>query len=288
MKQVTLPVAFLLLLLTSCESGTQPATQPKIPAPEKVYTITDFTDTLARQNKGTPGTIENALQLYNTIIPLDSTVADSAASALVLFINSVVSTKNDSLFKSPGYQDLLPNPAAGNLTEQQKAVYSALHANRLKLVHDGEGGMYFVPLFEMILPGIKDKTSAPVDDYLDLKAKEDTTPTLLDAGLAIETEDLADRLTTSEQLLAQQLPLHFKTVATNLNRFYTRAFILGSDNSPSLNRETFFLSEPFKNGYTYLLAKYPSTKAAATVKEWMAVVASGDRKKVEEFKNAFN
>lgn len=288
MIKVTTLVALLLLFLASCESGTQPAAEPKIPAPEKEYTLTDFTDTLAVQNKTTPGIIAHTLQLYNTIIAHDSTAADSAAVAVLQFIGTVVSAKNDSLFSSPGYQDLLPNPADGNLTERQKAVYSALHANHLKLVHDGEGGMYFVPLYEMILPGIKDKTSAPVDTYLDLRAKEDTTPTLLDAGLVIETEELADRLATSEQLLGQKLPISFKTDATNLNRFYNRAFILGSDNSPSLNRETNTFSDQFKNGYAYLLAKYPATKAAAAVKDWMAVVESGDKTKLDEFRKAFN
>ncbi|RYZ58476.1 MAG: hypothetical protein EOO14_09670, partial [Chitinophagaceae bacterium] len=139
MRKVTTLLALLLLILVSCESGTQPAAEPKIPAPEKEYTLTDFTDTLAMQNKTAPGIIPHTLQLYNTIIAHDSTAADSAASALLQFIGTVVSAKNDSLFSSPGYQDLLPNPATGNLTEQQKAVYSALHENHLKLVNDGEG-----------------------------------------------------------------------------------------------------------------------------------------------------
>ena len=173
------------------------------------------------------------------------------------------------------------------MTEQQKRALSALRANHLKAVRDGEGGLYLVPLYELILPGIKDRTTAAVDNYLDLLAKEDTTPTFLDAGLAIEIEALGDRLATSEQLLGQPLPESFKSKITQLNRFYTRAFLMGSDNSPSLEYNTLRFTENFKNGYAYFLAKYPSTRAAAAVTAWMDVVATGDQKKIDEFRKAF-
>ncbi|HEV7331627.1 MAG TPA: hypothetical protein VGN63_11355 [Flavisolibacter sp.] len=287
MKQLIIPVTLLLFMLVACETGTQPSPQPKEPVPEKIYTVADFTDTLAKQDTMAPGAIEKVLQIYNTMVPHDSIAADSAASALLQFINAVVTAKNDSLFQNPDAHHFPTDPAAGNLTEQQKATFSALHTNRLKVVQDGEGGIYLVPLYEMILPGIKDRTSDPVDTFLDLTAKEDTTPTFLDAGLAIEIEELADRLVISEQLLGQRLPDNFKSRATHLNRYYTRAFILGSDNSPSLEFNAIALNENFRNGYAYLLAKYPSTKAAASVKTWMATVASGDQKKIESFRKAF-
>lgn len=287
MKPILLPFSFLLLMLTACESGTQPALQPKEPAPEKVYTLADFTDTLKKQNLLSPAAIENALQLYSTLVPPDSIAADSAASALLQFINAVVAAKNDSLSRQVNAPHAFPGTASGHFTGQQKTALSALHANRLKAVSDGEGGLYLVPLYEVILPGIKERTTAAVDTYLDLVAKEDTTPTFLDAGLAVEIETLADRLATSEQLLGQRLPNSFKSNAGQLNRFYTRAFVMGPDNSPSLAYNTTNLNENYKNGYAYFLAKYPSSRAAATVKAWMDVVATGDQRKVQEFRKAF-
>lgn len=287
MKSLTIPICFLMLIAMACETGTQPAAPPKQPAPEKEYTIADFVDTLKKQDIMAPGVIEKSLQLYNTMLPPDSIAADSAASALLQFIDAVIAAKNDSLYKRASAQNALPDPAAGNLTEQQKTSLSALHTNQLKAISDGEGGLYLVPLYELILPGIKDRTTDAVDNYLDLLAKEDTTPTFLDAGLAIEIEDLGDRLATSEQLLGQQLPEGFKSKTAERNRFYTRAFLMGSDNSPSLEYNTLSFTQNFKNGYAYFLAKYPSTKAAASLTTWMEVVATGDPKKVDEFRKAF-
>ena len=287
MKQLTILVALFSLILNACETGTQPATPPKLPAPEKEYTTADFVDTLKKQDTMAPGVIEKSLQLFSTMLPTDSIAADSAASALMQFIDAVVSAKNDSLLKQTNAQNSLPDSANSNLTEQQKTALSALYANQLKTVRDGEGGLYLVPLYEVILPGIKNRTTAAVDTYLDLVAKEDTTPTFLDAGLAIEIEELADRLAVSEQLLGQQLPQGFKSKTTELNRFYTRAFVMGSDNSPSLEYNTLTLTENYKKGYAYFLAKYPSTKAATTVKTWMGVAEAGDQKKVDEFREAF-
>jgi hypothetical protein len=277
----------LLFIVAACNTGTEPATLPKKPVPDKKFTITHFTDTLTKQDTAAPGAIENALQLFNAMVPEDSTFADSAASALFQFIHKVVARKNDSLFRNFSDSNTLAYPTSEPFTEKQKTLLSALHASRLQVVGDGEGGIYLVPRYETILPGIKAKTAAAVDSFLDLIAKEDTTPTFLDAGLAIEIETLADRLITSEQLLAQTLPDYFKAEITALNRFYTHALIMGSDNSPSLDHGTTILSEDFKKGYDYLLAKYPSANATQTVKAWMAVIASGDEKQLEAFRKKF-
>lgn len=289
MKRTPFFFVFLLfqLILISCNTGTDSSAVPKQPAPQRTFTITDFTDTLSKQDTLSYNAIKNALQLYSALVPEDSTFADSAASALMQFITTVVAAKNDSLFKNPSVSTALPDPAMANLTERQKAALSALHANRLKAISDGEGGVYLVPLYETILPGIKTKTSAAVDTFLDLTANEDTLPTFLDAGLAIEIEELADRLITSEQLMAQTLPSYFKAKATALNRFYIRAFIAGSDNSPAVEYNTIQLNEKFKMGYDYLLAKHPSSKAAETIRAWLAVLASGDVKRIDSFRKDF-
>jgi hypothetical protein len=159
----------------------------------------------------------------------------------------------------------------------------------LKPVGDGEGGVYLVPAYETVLPVIKNKTSAPVDNYLDLVAKEDTTPAFLDAGLAIEITELADRLILTETLLTQKLPGRFAAEADRLNRFYTAGLIRGSDNSPSMeDNNGLMLTEQFRQGYDYLLTKYPQSKAAAKINVWTAVVKSADKKKIDDYLKLLN
>lgn len=280
-------IVFTGLVLFCC-TACNPAIQPKEEI-ERLNRVVEpslaiYTDTLTKLPKEAPGTIEHALRLYEAIAPHDSTGADSAASALFLFIKEVVEKENNNLLKDSSDYSILLDPVNNNLTDRQKAVKTSLHTNRLKLVSDGEGSVYIVPMYETILPSVIPKTTSPVDAYFDLQAKEDTSPVFLDAGLAIELPELVDRLVAAEGLMNQKLPVYFLTEVTRLNNYYTNALVAGADNSPSIAYETNALNEDFKKGYDYLLAKYPSTKAAAKINVWLAVVASGDQRKIEDYR----
>ncbi len=285
MKPVLFAAAFSsLIFLVHCTVGTEKqSTGAATPVPQKKPSLAALADTLKKLDKNKSAVITEAVRLYDVLAPHDSTGADSAAAAVMQFVTAVVKKENDSLYHSNEDFSPLLELESPQLNNRQKAVKSNLHANRLKLVSDGEGGVYVVPAYETILPTIKAKTSAATDTYLDLMAKEDTSPVFMDAGLAIELTELADRLVVSEQLTGRSLPTSFAAEALRLNRYYSDALIFGSDNSPSIAYQTNVLSEEFKKGYDYLVAKYPSTKAAADLNVWMAVAASGDRKKIEAY-----
>jgi hypothetical protein len=279
--------SFLLFLLSACDTGTgENIRQPdaNTPVPQTTPSLATFTDTLNKLGGNQSQAVPQAIELYGLLAPHDSTGADSAASALLRFVNGVVKNANDSLSRASMEMAALLNPAGNTLSEKQKAIKTNLHANRMKLVSDGEGGAYVVPAYETILPTIKAKTSTAVDDFLDLAAKEDTTPVFRDAGIAIDMTELIDRLVKSEQLTDESLPKQLAAEAARLNQFYTNALINGADNSPALAFESTTLNEEFRKGYDYLLAKYPSSKAAAKINVWQTVVASGDRKKIEDFR----
>lgn len=277
--------SFFFCALLGCATGdTTPKHANTAPAKTDTLTLAAFTDTLQKLNKALPTAIDSAVHLYDMRAPNDSTGADSAAAAVVSLIQDVVKTQNDRLQTDSADYFAMLDPARTNLTEKQKAFLSDLHKKKLKMAGDGEGGVYFLPLYETILPVIKAKTTRPVDNYLDLVAKEDSTPTFLDAGLAIEMPELVDRLVLSEQLLSEPLPRSFAADAVRLNRFYTNALINGADNSPAIDDNGTRLNDEFKKAYDYLLAKYPATKAAAKINVWLAVVASGDKRKMDDFR----
>lgn len=266
----------------ACKQG-QPSVQPQKIAPDKPPTtsLATFTDTLKKLNPGTPGAIDSALRLYSMLAPDDSTSADSAASALMASIEKVVEIENKRLADDTGNLALVASPNA--LSDKQKAVATSLHENHLKPVSDGEGGLYLVPAYETILATIQEKTSVPVDEFLNLTAKEDTAATFKDAGLAIELTELVDRLVASEALLSQGLPRRFIDDLKNLNQYYSHALIEGADNSPAIDKVSNTLTDEFKKGYDYLLAKYPASKAASKINVWMAVVNSGDKRKINDY-----
>lgn len=271
--------------LLACNTGDE-HTQPQKAQPLKQTTpsLAAFSDSLKKLKLDAPTIVDSAVHLYDLLAPNDSTGADSAAVLLLSAVQDAVTNQNNRLQKDTAGYSALVNPADSNFTEKQKAVNSELRQNKMKIRSDGEGGVYLTPAYETILPTIKEKTSAAVDNYLDLMAKEDTMPTLLDGGIVIEMPELVDRLVLSEQLLTQKLPKHFETETERLNRFYTNALVNGADNTPSVENSSTMLNDSFKKGYDYLVAKYPSTKAAAKINVWMAVVASGDKKKMDAYR----
>lgn len=280
------PTSFLLFCLTlfACHFGdTTKNTGKETPVKQVTPSLSIFADTVKKLSPIIIGALDSAVHLYDVLAPADSIGADSAAALLITFAQQVVAKQNDRLQNDGIDYSPLLNPSNNNLTEQQKAISSALHEAKLKLVGDGEGGVTIVPAYETILPTIKAKTSAPVDSYLDLIAKEDTTPVFLDAGLAIEITALVDRLIVSENLLLQKLPKRFAVETARLNLFYTNALIRGSDNSPSLEDDGITLTEAFRQGYEYLLTKYPQRTATAKINVWTAVIKSADKRKINDY-----
>lgn len=276
--------SLIIFLLTACNPAIQPKEEVEQLSRDVKPSLTTYTDTLTKLDKRAPGTIDHAVRLYGVLVPHDSTSADSAASALMHFIKNVVTIENDSMFKDTNNYSILIDPTNQSLTQKQQSLLSKLHENKLKLVSDGEGGAYLVPSYETILSSMQARTSEPVDNYLSLVAKEDTTPVFMDAGIVVEMPELVDRLITTEQLMTQKLPEQFKAEAARLNHFYTTALLMGSDNSPLFELDSITLNESFKKGYDYLLAKYPSSKAAAKINVWLAVLASGDKTKIEAYR----
>jgi hypothetical protein len=272
-----------LLNIAACNEAPEPKTEKKpvgnVPKPS----LAAFTDTLKKLGAAMPDSIDQSLRLYSLLAPDDSTGADSAAAALMSYVHRVTENANNKFLNDTTDFSPLLKPASTQLPDRLKALNSRLHQHHLKPVSDGEGGVYLTPAYETILPTIEAKTSLPVDNYLNLAAKEDTSATFKDAGLAIEMPELVDRLIMSEQLLTQKLPAGFLAEAGRLNRFYTNTLIRGADNSPALDNNQTAITDEFKKGYDYLLAKYPSSKAAAKINVWMAVVSSGDKRKIDDY-----
>jgi ABC-type branched-subunit amino acid transport system substrate-binding protein len=282
------PILFLFFCVILFNAiACKEANQPKAETVQTVNTpkpsLAAFTDTLEKLKLAAPDSISRALRLYSVLAPYDSTGADSAAAALMQYVRQAVEKADKALMNDTVDLSPLLDPTGINLPEKLKALDTRLHATHLKPVSDGEGGVYLTPDYGTILPTIQAKTSQPVDDYLNLAAKEDTSATFKDAGLSIEMPELVDRLIASEQLLTQKLPTSFSADVKRLNTFYTNALIRGADNSPALDQNTTTLTDEFQKGYDYLLAKYPSSKAAAKINVWIAVVKSGDKRKIDDY-----
>ena len=246
-----------------------------------------FADSIVRLDKYSPDNMEKLGYYYQRLVPFDTTLADSAAVLFLNFAWSIADTVNQTLFKdTTDYMDLVYEGGKPP-TEKQKAFQQSLKKNHLDLRGNGEGDVIAILDYDWINGVIKPKTSSAFDDYLSLLAAEQSEPTLQDAGLAVEMKELISRSLLSERLETQQLP---QTIASNVkqnSKFYIDVLMLGSDNTPSLEDETkLALTPEFKQGYDFVLTTFPSSKTAEKIKEWLIILKSKNRKKIDEIRKA--
>jgi len=276
-------------LCIACNSSTDTAKENEQTKQQLSKTapasLESFADSLVRLDKYEPENIEKAAYYFQQLVPSDSALADSAAVLFLNFAWSISDTTNQKLLKdTTDYMDLV-YPGGNSPTEKQKAFQQSMKRNHLNIQGNGEGDVLAVLDYKWLNNILQPKTSSAVDDYLSLLATEETEPALQDAALAVEIKELISRLILTEALSAQQLPANFADNNRKKNKFYIDVLLLGSNNTPSLEEEASMkLTTEFKQGYDYLLAAYPASKAAEKLKEWLAILKAKDRKKIEEMR----
>lgn len=280
-----LPFCLLVMACTNEPKSTQTKTSTVRAAP---VSLEPFADSMVRLDKVAPESIATAAHYYSHLVPTDSTLADSAAVSWLQYTSVVIDSVTSKLLgDTADYFNLVYNDGKG-ASATQKRLQQKLAANHIVLQGDGEGGVYAVLDYAWAMPLLQQKTSSAVDEYLQLLADEESKPTLLDAGLAIEMENLVDRLVRSEALLKKRLPERLKTDAVRKNRFYTSVLLLGSDNTPALDFESEKLTEEFAAAYRFLLQQFPASEAAGLVREWQQVVASADKQKLSAWRKKYS
>lgn len=268
----------------SSTSPNTPSTRTEATAPQSLET---FADSLVRLDKYAPESLAKAADYYQRLVPADSAMADSAAVMFLHHVRGIVDSTNEKIFRdTTDYFDLVYNESP-TAPEKQRKFRQQLEQQHLRMQGDGEGGVYVVPDYNWINSILQPKTSLVVDRYLTLLGKDEKDPVMLDAGLAIEINELVDRLVASEKLQEEKLPASFADHINTLHRFYLATLLFGSDNSPALEYEKLQITEQYNAGYKYLLSTYPSSNASKIVTEWQTVLKTNDQAKVEQWRKKY-
>ncbi len=283
---------FLLLIFVACTNSDKPASMPTADTSAasptgNPSTMQAFADSMATLSKIEPASINQAVAYFSRLVPADSSLADSAAVALLTLVNQVVDTVNGRLMTDTSDYVRLIYASGPPPTAAQKAFQQRLKESHIRLQGDGEGGVVAEPDYGWIRTAVQSKTSSAVDDYMALLQRETINPTLLDAGIAIEMRDLVERAIAAEGLQPKNLPATFAESLADYNRFYTNTVLYGSDNSPALENETTLVLTPdFRQGYDYVLGTYPASNLAKRIREWTAVLNTKDVAKAKAMRES--
>lgn len=282
-------IAFCLILIGCNSSEEKPVPKERQAVETNIIpqTLEPFYDSLVRLDKYAPENIEKAVFYFQKLVPSDTTLADSAVVRLLKFVKDNTDNVNQKIGNDTMNLVDLVYQGGNPPTEKQKAFQQNLKKYHLNLQGNGEGDVFAVLDYQWFNNVVQPRTSAATGAYLSLMAAEETEPTLMDAGLTIEVKELVSRVILSERLAAQAMPVPFVEKIKEYNKFYVNVFLLGSDNSPSLADENNMTLVPeFRQGYDYLLAAYPDSKAALKVKEWLEVVKTKNKTKLREMQRS--
>lgn len=131
--------------------------------------------------------------------------------------------------------------------------------------------------------------SPEMKEFLEGLRKEKEQHFAVDAGIAITEKEFADRLVWWENFNAKHPDFILAKRAKFIQTYLFTFFIIGMDNTPSINYpvdengvEKIELDTYFVKAYTYLDKKYPKSKSNQLVKAFVATVQKNEKLKSEQ------
>lgn len=278
MKHLFVLLAAVTML--ACNNDDKKANSATSAEPTKA--TRNFTEELAKLDKAHMANLTKAVELYKEEVNSEKD-GDQALPVLMQYITFSLDTLNDALAANSAEYASLVVDSVTKPTPKQLSLVKDMMTHHTQLQSDGEGGIYLEYDYNWLMKTISDEVSAPVRTYLQVTAMEASQPFSKDAAIVIPPQALADRALVTEQVAAQPLPGNFSNDIKEVNAIYIKALLFGTDNTPSLIRGTTNWVPAFAQVYQYVLTKSPQSALANKIKQWQAVVASGNRKQVDEY-----
>lgn len=136
---------------------------------------------------------------------------------------------------------------------------------------------------EIDFPGISARfgryASAPVAGYLRIMARETAQHFAEDAALKISPATLGRRIVAIETFLKENRWFTARNELNQLAEKYLGAYFLGLNNTPAFSYRTNRLDGKFLQSFHDSIVKYPQTRFAASVKDYLRVLSEHDFRK---------
>ncbi len=281
MKKIVV-LLFGALFLFQCTSSDKPDTT-RIDSPIAI-------DTLIEEKKDAP--VESRISYEEELSALPLTEA-SSLRALELFrdvYDSNDSTENDkALLTYLGFQTKLLdflnnhigddqefyeqlNTLTGDSVAPEAVAYNKkLHTQGITL-GQSEGYVYYQLYPETVGAYFRKGLSPSTKEYFQQFTKETNHPYSEDGGLTLSVKALADRLMFWDRFLTAYPGHVFAVEAKERYNAYLYSFLMGEDNTPAFNSESHKLEQEFSEAYVYVSKKYPGTKTARLINEYLTVL----------------
>lgn len=158
-----------------------------------------------------------------------------------------------------------------NLEEKDKEIIKKIAQADLEIRYEGEGmaGLYFKPFFLIHL--FNDYITDDYKDYYTQMAIEDTSLYSSDGGILISWDDLGERIIKWDNFISKYEKSELLENAKSMHKGYIYDYSIGMDNTPVFGFEG-TISDEFLNSYKKIMAKYPDSKTADYLKNYIQLI----------------
>ncbi|MFX3636903.1 MAG: hypothetical protein ACE3L7_29885 [Candidatus Pristimantibacillus sp.] len=206
--------------------------------------------------------------------------ADIMIRELNVFYDADLERTQDAFFQPKVQESLMALPwpitsaNAGSIEDDEiKQLVVTKLSGGYKLV-EVEGSIYPIVDYEMQKKMSSNYLSEPLNQYITLKALESNEMSAKDGGLVISWDELANRAVMSENFVKRypDSPEWEEVKQTYLQR-YLSIYLIGLNNTPVFDYETYKLSSEVRSSYERLISLHPDTVTAKMAQRFLDVLA---------------
>lgn len=291
-----------LIVLCACSHKKQPSAETKHavkankPAKTKTTNKPQYTNPLFNQyvvfikslNLTDPENATKAARRYADLFKGQApATCDTAFLIFSAYYDKLNNSLDDTHFNRADRSDtiLMGKVKPGKLPVKVAKYLKQLNDNGFTIIME-EGDTYVGQERDFVARWFYDSVSPAMKVYLEQLNKENKAIYVEDASIIISAKLLVDREIWWEQFVKDNPGFISIADAAINQKSYLQALLQGTDNTWVMDDKN-NLSDYFKDAYSYLLDKYPSSAAAKLVAPYYTFLKEGRRYRADSLMNVY-
>lgn len=178
------------------------------------------------------------------------------------------------------YEDLVSLNNIKDSDNDIKTLLQSAYSDGFKL-STSEGMHYLEVDYNSLKTAFGSYASEEISLYLDIMSEESNKHFAEDAALMISYDQLAERVARNETFIGKFPGSEFAGKVKELHKNYLSAYLLGLNNTPAFSMKDNVLEKDVLASYKSSISKYPGTKLAEILSEYVKLLEKSDYKRTQ-------
>lgn len=281
----------LVISIFSCRKGND-TTVPLSQLEKDSVSLVEFERALSQLPNDIPSSLKGLEIFKNDFEKSSPENNDRAFKSYLAFQAKLMDSLNQQLIRNPDLEKIESTIWDDSTRHhpEGKAFMNKLFQNGLRLAST-EGMVYIERETQTLRNYFYDNLSPSTQKFFGQFELETNQPMSADGGFIIPIKDVADRLGFWDAFLTSYPEHLFSDQAANNVKYDLYFFLIGLDNTPAFSYDDGKLNKEFLEAYKYFIQKYPDSKNAGVIKEYLQLLEKAVYKqteKIKEFSSKYN